>query len=313
MFANKKILLKSYNIGDKFVMTISATCQTDLNINIDEENTLTHLSIRITEKDYSFIMPINKDLQKEDIVFNYLNPLRTNYIPRVLETDGVKLSIQDLIALKVSPPNDFSSEEKEPKKRFDLIFQVDNKMDHNQVNLDLFVNLWKNYSASNIFLNEFSDLVEREPQDARRVLDQSLDGFDSRPFYFNWLFWLLCIIGILLVIILIFFFCCIKLTRKQSKKSKKTGIVIEYPRGLNPTYQDGVINFNQEDQQAVSKPARRSNNQKSSRSKIVPVHLEQNIPCAFKEYEDQELEMFVDDDSYANPAAKMIQQHHENK
>ena len=92
-------MLKSYNVGDKFILTISAACQTNLKIDVEEENTLTHLSVRITEKDYSFIMPINEKLKQEDVIFNYLNPLRANYVPRVLETDGVKLSIQDFILL----------------------------------------------------------------------------------------------------------------------------------------------------------------------------------------------------------------------
>jgi hypothetical protein len=286
------------------------------------------LSVRITEKDYSFIMPINERLKQEDIVFNYLNPLRTNYIPRVLETDGVKLSIQDLVISKIPrhvnhQSDSFSYETNDREATVhDLIFQVDNKVDHKQVNLDSFANIWKNYSVSNLFLSEFNNLIEREPvKDARHM--QDIDGFDSRPFYLNWLFWLLCIIGILLIIILIFFICCLKLTRKQSKhKNKQSGIVIEYPQCLNPVYHDGVLNFKQpSDQHAAqnniynSKSKKKTTNQKSCRSKIVPVHLDQSAHNLFQEYEDQELEMFLEDDSFMNSQDDhaVIQQHHENK
>ena len=78
-------------------------------------------------------MPINERLKQEDIVFNFLNPLRTNYIPRVLETDGVKLSIQDLVISKIPRHSHHQSdsagyETNEPEATVhDLIFQVDNK------------------------------------------------------------------------------------------------------------------------------------------------------------------------------------------
>ncbi len=316
-------MLKSYNIGDKFILTISAACQTNLKIDVEEENTLTHLSVRITEKDYSFIMPINEKLKQEEVIFNYLNPLRANYVPRVLETDGVKLSIQDLVISKLPRHNQKSKfasmdyEANEPEtKVFDLIFQVDNKADHKQVNLDSFANIWKNFSVSNFFSSDLNSLIEREPvKDARHI--QDLDGFETRPFYLNWLFWLLCIIGILLIIILIFFVCCIKLTRKQSKyNNKQSGIVIEYPQCLNPVYRDGKLNFKQASEDEGSQNVYHTKTKtKSSRSKILPVHLEPNPHNLVQEYEDQELEMFLDDDSYMinQDDHVAIQQHHENK
>ena len=139
IFANKRMLLKAnYHVGDRFIITIAAVCQTALEINVDDENTLTHLTVRLTDKDYSFIMPINKKFKHDDIVLNYLNPLRTNYIPRVLETDGVKLSVQDLIASKL-PPSE-KTEDDETQAGFDLIFQVDTKQDHKQVGLPFLTN-----------------------------------------------------------------------------------------------------------------------------------------------------------------------------
>ena len=213
VFVNRNTLAKSnYKIGDRFILTISAQAQTDLDINVEDENTVSHLTIRLTDKDYSFLLPINNNYKLDYILFNYLNPLRANYIPRVLEADGVKLSIQDLVPSKLANTNvDLSY-----SGGFNLVFQVETRNDHKQVNLDLFVNMWKNYSASNIFLKELNNFVDRQPtQNARRV--DLLDGIDSRPFYMSWLFWLLFIIGILLIIILVFFVFCLKLTRKQHK------------------------------------------------------------------------------------------------
>ena len=186
--------------------------------------------------------------------------------------------------------------------------------------MDRFVNMWKNYSASNVFLNEFNSFIEREPtKNARRI--ESFDTFDSRPFYLNWLFWLLLIIGILLIIILIFFVCCIKLTRKQHKTNKQTGIIIEYPPGVNPLYQDGVLNFNNKADTSSARPIAtkrhsngNGNSNKTSKSKVLPVHLEQNMPTIMMEYEDQELEMFVEDnESMSNSDRLIVQNHHENK
>jgi hypothetical protein len=318
ILVNKKVLFKSsYDVGDKFILTISAACQTDFEINVEDENTLTHLYIRLTEKDYTFIMPINRKFKKEEIMFNYLNPLRANYIPRVLETDGVKLSVQDLIH-----STQIVKKQKDLVSNYDLIFQVDTRSEHKQVNLDLFVNMWKNYSAA-FGANEFNNFIEREPlfNQARRTIEQPLSSFDifsdSRPFYFNWLFWLLAFIGVLLIIILVFFVCCIKLTKKQQKAkrdgSNQNGIIIEYPHGLNPIYQDGVLNFNNPSQNPASS-AKFSKKPTQSKSKIVPVRLDQNTSSnESTEYEDQELEMFLEDDfSYEKQQNDQIRLHHEN-
>lgn len=208
IYANRDFMRKEgYQTGDRFVLTVSAL---SINMYSDEtENTLTQLTVRLTDKDYSFIMPL-KRVDVQEILFECLNPLKAKYIPRILEADGVKIAIQDLVPIKSLLTGETSH---------NLVLQVEAKQEHKTLDLDLFVNLWKNYSISNRFFNEFNGgLIDRRPVSNARM-GQPFDLYDlSRPFYLSWLFWLLAIIGILLIVILIFFVFCIKITRKQHKK-----------------------------------------------------------------------------------------------
>lgn len=207
VYINKEFAQKeNYQIGDRFVLTLSAWSPSQYS---DEtENTITQLTIRLTDKDYSFIMPL-KSHDLEDIMFHSLNPLRPKYIPRILQADGVKVAIQDLLAIKSS-----GSE----STKYSLVIQVEAKQEQKTLDLELFLKIWKNYSPSRAFMNEFEHGFI-DPRPLRTRADDTDIFSIYKPFYSSWLFWLLFFIGCLLVIILIFFVFCLRQNHKQQKIS----------------------------------------------------------------------------------------------
>jgi hypothetical protein len=179
---------------------------------------------------------------------------------------------------------------------------VETKFDHKQVDLDLFINMWKNYSSSNTYLRELTNngFIDRQPVEEARVMDP-YDQFDyNKPFYTNWLFWLLAIIGLLLVLILVFFICCLKQTKKQQKEGRgrpNAGIVIEYPPNVNPLiYENGLISLKDGNESLIRSVSAKKN------KKVVRVELEENMPISDEEgsttesddsFEEQELHMNI--------------------
>ena len=101
-----------------FILTVVATAYKPNSFTELEwlENTVTRLFVRITEHDYSFFMPVQSTLKKT--VFESLNPLKEQYIPRMLSAKGVKLTIQDLVLSRELPA--------QPSKKsiYNIIFEV---------------------------------------------------------------------------------------------------------------------------------------------------------------------------------------------
>ena len=295
---------EAYKPGDRFILTIAASSADTTTT--ATENTLTQLTVRLTEKDYSFIMPLRKQISLNDIMFNYLNPLRVKYIPRILEADGVKISIQDLIVLASSSSVSSSAAAAAPSY---LIIQVETKFDHKQVDLDLFIDMWRNYSSSNAYLRELNSFIDRQPiKDARLVDDMDAVGggsgsdfASSRPFYSSWLFWLLAIIGLLLFIILVFIVCCIKMSSKQHKqlKAQRKGaddFIIGYPPVVNPMYDGDSSSRALVAGKKRTATASRTNSQRVLYVEAEPLIGEQRDNANNTNFEEQELHMNIDDD-----------------
>jgi len=182
---------------------------------------------------------------------------------RIIEADGVRIAVQDLV-------------EKKAQSEYDLVLQLSSNIDHEQAELKSFIEFWKNFSASNAYLKNFNFIDKQPVPNAVHINPE--DMYESTPFYYNWLFWLLSLISVLLIIILIIFVICIKLTKKDKKKNP--GIIIEYPPGINPIYQNGVLKLN-------------NNNKSVKKSRVTPVSLEQSLPL---NYEEQVLEMDLPED-----------------
>lgn len=207
VYINKALALKeNYQIGDRFVLTLSAWSPSQYS---DEtENTITQLTIRLTDKDYSFIMPLKShDLQ--DIMFKSLNPLKSKYIPRMLQADGVKVAIQDLLGTK-SSTSDLT--------KYSLVIQVEARQEKKSLDLDLFLKIWQNFSPSKAFMNEF-DHGFIDPRPLQDRIDDTDIFSIYKPFYLSWLFWLLFLIGCLLILILLFFIYCLRQNHKNQKIS----------------------------------------------------------------------------------------------
>lgn len=203
IYINKDLVRQqNYQIGDQFVLTISAWSPSQYS---DEtENTITQLTVRLTDKDYSFIMPLkNNDLQ--EIMFKSLNPLSHKYIPRILQADGVKVAVQDLLV-------------DSDRTKYSLVIQVEARQEKKTLDLDLFLKIWKNYSPSRAFMNEFDEGFI-DPRPLRNRAEETDIFSIYKPFYSSWLFWLLFLIGCLLVLILIIFVFCLRQNHKQHKKS----------------------------------------------------------------------------------------------
>jgi hypothetical protein len=255
-----RLRLTDFQVGDKFILSISAISRSKLDSSI-EDNTITELHLRLTQQDFNFILSIKGNLDK--MIFNYLNPLHNEYIARIIEADGVRIAVQDLV-------------EKKAQSEYDLVLQLSSNIDHEQAELKSFIEFWKNFSASNAYLKNFNFIDKQPVPNAVHINPE--DMYESTPFYYNWLFWLLSLISVLLIIILIIFVICIKLTKKDKKKNP--GIIIEYPPGINPIYQNGVLKLN-------------NNNKSVKKSRVTPVSLEQSLPL---NYEEQVLEMDLPED-----------------
>ena len=222
IYINRDLIRKnSYQVGDKFILSVVATAYAANSTNVLNffENTVTQLTVRLTDRDYSFMMTIRNSLN--NILSNHLNPLKEMYIPRLLEADGVKLSIQDLVTSKLVDLKirDFSAQ----THHYDLIMQVGTSSDHVQINLDSFVNLWKNFSTANVFTKGLDSLTSRQPIEEEPLLsdqtrnNNSLYDFD-KPFYLNWFFWVMLIVGLMMFMILGFFVNCAYLTKHHKQR-----------------------------------------------------------------------------------------------
>lgn len=203
-----------YNYGDTFIVTIVATAyEPNSHIALSElENTVTRLFVRITERDYSMIMPVTNNLQT--ILFQNLNPLKELYVPRLLEADGMVVTIQDLVLSTnqsgVSPTETFL---------YNIIIQVENNRNHKPANLDSFANVWQNFSMSPVFLNSFNQVREREVG-RRNQRDEDLAFLKEqreKPFYLNLMFWLLMTTSILILVIALFCLNCYCLNKMIKK------------------------------------------------------------------------------------------------
>jgi protocadherin-16/23 len=230
VYINRDLISKSdYQIGDKFILSLTATAYAANSTSVLNayESTVTHLTVRLTERDYSIIMRIRNSLNF--ILVNYLNPLKENYIPLLLAADGMKLSIQDLAPSKlvdptiISIPNNISEESGEKLNLFDLTYQMETSSDHTQINLDSFINKVKSLSTANIFVKDFDQLTDRQPVQDEPLLSDVVDKnsnllYDSsRPFYANWFFWVCAIVGLMIFMIVSFFVNCAYLAKHQKE------------------------------------------------------------------------------------------------
>lgn len=196
VYGNRAALKQiGFKVGDRFILTIEAVSKNFYN---DEtENAITQLNVRLTEKDYTFMLPM-KHVKVEKIVFEYLNPLKPGYLPRLLEADGIKVAVQDLV-------------NSQSKASHYLFVQIETLNGRQSLNLDTL----RNYTITNKYLNDFLEqIIEREPLSERRKLEPDYGINFSGPFYTHWLFWLLFIIGLLLITILAFIVLCFKSNKK---------------------------------------------------------------------------------------------------
>ena len=210
VFINREVLDDlDYSFGDLFILSIVATAYAPHSDSVLNplENTMTRLYVRITQKDYSLIMPIKDNLGS--ILLNNLNPLKEMYMPRLLVTDGVKITIQDLVMANQTELSGLSIGE---TNNFDIIMQVETNFDHRPIGLDKFVNMWQNFSASTIYFKDF---------DRVGALSDSLQNNETaqKPFYFSWIFWF-ALISVLFAAILIAFCVNCFLMNKAMAKNK---------------------------------------------------------------------------------------------
>ena len=205
-----------YSYGDVFILTVVATAYEPNSKTVlsELENTVTRLFVRITERDYSLIMPVTNNL-KSLLTIN-MNPLKELYIPRLLEADGVKLTIQDLV-LATADRSVKSTDE----SLYNVIIQLETNRDNKPCSLDEFANIWQNLSLSPVHFNNFNSFEERSL--SRRGQNEEDLAFlkipRESPFYFNWLFWFLIISVLLLLIIAMFCLNCYCL-KKAIKKTR---------------------------------------------------------------------------------------------
>jgi hypothetical protein len=198
-----------YGPGDRLLLTIVAESR-PTNAIIDSvgddliENAVCQLSIRLTDRDYTLVLPMSARMPFDRIYQEYLNPLKTSYLPREFEADGVRIAVQDLI------------EKQSRTHQYYMLVQVESGNGMKPVDLDAFAELWKNYSSGSGNGRFLGEVVERETR-AEFEPRQSEGSRDDTPFYLNWLFWLLVLIGVLLFAILVLFVFCIKITKQQRK------------------------------------------------------------------------------------------------
>ncbi len=205
-----------YNYGDVFILTVVATAyEANSWTNLNEmENTNTHVYVRITERDYSLIVPVTNSLEK--LLSENFNPLKEKYIPRLFETDGIKITIQDLVLAK-----NISVESSE-STLYNVILQAETSQEKRPANLDKFVSSWQNFSMSPVYFDDFEGVRERQLNrrgEVEKDLAFHLRGTDEKPLYLSWMFWLLAFTS--LVILVIAVFClncyCLNLLMKKNK------------------------------------------------------------------------------------------------
>ena len=231
-----------YGHGDVFVLTVVATAY-ELNSNTvlsEMENTVTRLFVRITELDYSLVLPVTNTL--ETILQDNLNPLKEKYVPRMLEADNLRITIQDLVLA------DGKSVNESDNALYNVIIQVETGRNHQPYNLDGFADVWKNFSISPVYFDTMNRVSERQfnkrgqPDEGLAFLvEPNSDTFNS-----NMMFWFLILAVLLVSIVIMFYVNCYCLKRTIKKQTKKSGLLIEYPPGFTPIYKDGVLNLNTE-------------------------------------------------------------------
>ncbi len=205
-----------YNYGDLFILTVVATAyEANSWTALSElENTNTHVFVRITERDYSLIIPVKNSLTT--LLSENFNPLKEMYIPRLFEADGIKITIQDLVLSKSV------SVEANENVLYNVILQAETNRDKRPANLDKFASLWQNFSMSPVYFSDFQGVKERQfnrRSGSEKDLAFRLEGSDEKPFYLSWMFWLLAVTS--LVILVIAVFClncyCLNLLMKKNK------------------------------------------------------------------------------------------------
>jgi DNA-directed RNA polymerase subunit E'/Rpb7 len=210
------------------------------------DNTMTRLEVHLTNYNASVLMILN-NMDMKQIQTSYLNPSDGKYISRSFGAVGYRPVVQDVIepsfaaaSLRVQP--------------YHLLVQFSNLSDSSD-NVNTFDSAKFLAALKQSSLKVSSSLDDRnvEFKAARSVVraegSDFYDLFDlSRPFYMSWLFWVLAFIGFLLFVIMVMFVFCIKLSVKQKsraaakKKSGSTsGLIVQYPPGVNPVFQDGLL------------------------------------------------------------------------
>ncbi len=261
------------------------------------DNSMTRLEIRLTNFNSSILMVLN-NLDMKEIQLSYLNPNDARYISRTFGPIGFRPVVQDII----EPVITAATLRSQP---FNLLMQFSNLTDVDNMNnfdSDEFVatlkknsmRLGSSFEDKNV---EFKAAIKSEH---RQAGNDFYDLFDlTKPFYMSWMFWMLALIGMLLFVIMVMFVFCIKLNAKQARSTynrNKSGLVIEYPPGVNPIFEDGVLKLDgkrpqkqqqQQQQQARKSPARKVSN---GLSRVHPVDL-----LHASDFEDQEMEMRLDE------------------
>ena len=304
----RELINNGFSVGDSLRLNIIAELYASNNKqhndddeesdNDDEDiidNSLTHFTIRLTDQSYSFLMEL-KDVSLRDMLLTHLNPMSPKYVGRLFMSMGVKPTIHDLITVK----NELAPRGQQQEKVKGLLMQITSRDNINGVErtagfeLDSFLDMLRNHSLKiDQYFEPDSVSFKKAAMKAVQV-DRGNDWFDfSRPFYHSWLFWLLFTIILLLFVILITFVFCVKLTVKKNKRGssrKRSGIVVEYPPGVNPVYHNG----------GLYKLDKNGKKTKKS-SKVLPVDAEAHMynRKGFAEFgddfEDQELEMRISD------------------
>lgn len=204
-----------YNYGDTFILTVVATAYKHNSRTVLSrlENTVTRLFVRISERDYSLVIPVTNNLKA--ILQDNLNPLKEKYIPRLLETDGLRLTIQDLVLTTSNVVKETDN------SLYNVIIQVETNMNHRPCDLDGFADIWSNFSISPVYFDTFSRVTERQ-MNKRGQADEDL-AFLVEPrkerLIYNPIFWFV-VVAVLLVMIVIMFCVncyCLKKTIKKNK------------------------------------------------------------------------------------------------
>lgn len=109
------------------------------------------------------------------------------------------------------------------------------------MSLEKYANLWHNISMTS---NDFEKIGGRQFQRRSELDDIGFLKDQEKPFYNNWIYWLFIIVVLFFIILAMLFLNCFCLKKTIKKHSKKSGLVIEYPPGYSPLYENGVLNLN---------------------------------------------------------------------